>query len=403
MAQGTITDPLTLSEALGHARIAPGHTIWLRAGTYTGNFATALQGQEGAAIAIKPYPGETVTTDGSLALGATARYLDAIGRLVITDSSYTDRTQSGGAALAASGDNNRIINLIIRNGGQGVASATDHTDCLFYGCLIQHCGWLDAANAYGHGVYLQNAVGTKKVDTCILCDQFGYNFHIYGTAAARLDNLVVRDNIVFNCGVYDSYRHNTYNLHIGGTEPFDSPLVDGNVFYSGPNRIGYGIDNIVTNAIITNNYFANPGGVALRLTTCVPTTMTGNTFIGTVSGFDPEDYPDNTYLVADAGLKTFVFPNAHDSNEANLAIYNWDEDDSVDLDVSAAYSDGDALTLHNAQDYEGDTAEVIVAGDGTISVDMRAASHSVLAPVGVETPCATTFPTFGAFIAVQTA
>src|SRR5574341_1413667 len=55
---GTSADPWDLATALqgGHGNtIEPGDTVWIRVGTYTGRFQTALNGQASAPILFRQY------------------------------------------------------------------------------------------------------------------------------------------------------------------------------------------------------------------------------------------------------------------------------------------------------------------------------------------------------------
>src|SRR2546430_15149648 len=65
---GTRDRPWDLATALsgGRGRVQPGDTIWLRGGTYTGNFDGTLTGTSTAPIVVRQYPGERATIDGNL-------------------------------------------------------------------------------------------------------------------------------------------------------------------------------------------------------------------------------------------------------------------------------------------------------------------------------------------------
>src|SRR5262245_60326805 len=62
---GTMQKPWSLQKALSNSSAAkPGDTIWLRAGTYTGNWTNSLRGAPRKPIVVRQYPGERVTLDG---------------------------------------------------------------------------------------------------------------------------------------------------------------------------------------------------------------------------------------------------------------------------------------------------------------------------------------------------
>ncbi len=51
-----------------------------------------------------------------------------------------------------------------------------------------------------------------------------------------------------------------------------------------------------------------------------------------------------------AGSRTFVFPNAWERGRANVAIFNWDGAESVDVDLSAALAAGQRYRIYNGLD-----------------------------------------------------
>ena len=64
---GTITNPWALQTGLSQpAVVHPGDTIWLRGGTYTGNFTSYLTGTASQPIIVKQYPGERAKLDGNV-------------------------------------------------------------------------------------------------------------------------------------------------------------------------------------------------------------------------------------------------------------------------------------------------------------------------------------------------
>jgi hypothetical protein len=96
---------------------------------------------------------------------------------------------------------------------------------------------------------------------------------------------------------------------------------------------------------------------------------------------------------------TLVYPNEYDADRGMIVVWNWQELDTVTVDVSTVLAVGDDYTLRSAIDYFGDVGTGTVAVDGTITIDMRAISHSVSIPDGWEVPLIdSTFPRFGCFV-----
>ena len=64
---GSVSRPLDLATALSASSPArAGDTIWLRHGTYVGNFVSDLVGSPSAPIIVRQYPGERATIDANL-------------------------------------------------------------------------------------------------------------------------------------------------------------------------------------------------------------------------------------------------------------------------------------------------------------------------------------------------
>ncbi len=98
-------------------------------------------------------------------------------------------------------------------------------------------------------------------------------------------------------------------------------------------------------------------------------------------------------------MKVFVRPNAYEAGRANIAIYNWDLDPTVSVDLSSVLSTGSAYSLTNAQN---PFAAPVVSGiydGGSISVPMTGLAPAT--PIGVPAPPATG-PEFQAFILTST-
>src|SRR5206468_11276730 len=102
-----------------------------------------------------------------------------------------------------------------------------------------------------------------------------------------------------------------------------------------------------------DNYFASD--TALGVVNGSSMTITGNTFAGKTSGFSTASFPDNTYYGSTLpnGVTVFIRPNAYEAGRANIVVYNWDHQNSVDVDVSGILADGDGYEVRNAADFFG--------------------------------------------------
>src|SRR5690606_35914105 len=66
---GTKSNPWDLASVLrgSHSAVSAGDTVWVRGGTYRGEFISYLNGAASNLIVIRAYPGERATIDGNLA------------------------------------------------------------------------------------------------------------------------------------------------------------------------------------------------------------------------------------------------------------------------------------------------------------------------------------------------
>ena len=88
---------------------------------------------------------------------------------------------------------------------------------------------------------------------------------------------------------------------------------------------------------------------------CTDMTVAGNEFYGTpISGISKAQFPDSTYFSSrPSGAEVFVQPNRYEAGRANVTVYNWPKQDSVDVDLAGALSIGSDYEIRNAQDYFG--------------------------------------------------
>lgn len=371
---GTILNPMTLSAGLADGRISPGDTIYLRGGTYTGDFTCALNGASNNPILITAYQDEHPIIDGAFTINGS--YTDWRNIEFMYSGWPTRIYESLPVAnqkqLTVSGTGVRFFNNIIHdmfNVLWGEAAG------LCYGNHIYYVGVQMTDRGGGHSLYTQNSTPRKTIKHNMMHHSFGWGIHAY-TEQGHIDNFDFVENVCYKAGglattgVLD-------NILIGGSVIASGIVATGNLTYGGRNGIheyGDGMDT----PELSDNYL--PDGWS------VPDgsyTGNGNT-LGTI------------------GNTAFVYPDDYITGCGIIAVYNQSETDSVTVDVTDILEVGDDYTLRNAQDYYTDVVTGMVGEVGTISVDMRAASHSVAAPVNWDTP-AKTFPEFGAFILEKTA
>lgn len=167
---GTIGDPWTLTQAVAGGfpttTVQPGDTVWIRGGTYTGQFDCALEGTAGNPITFRGYPGERVTIDGNFnpAVAGNSqpswhmhfnnitdkgRY-QILRDVEITNSNphrlvaqdYFVTLNQRGDDVEVSAPYAKLINCFLHNGGEGMFQAASGGGTEIYGNLI-----------YGNGFY----------------------------------------------------------------------------------------------------------------------------------------------------------------------------------------------------------------------------------------------------------
>lgn len=386
MAQGTFDDPMTLTEALSSDRILPGHTVWLRGGVYNGDFSCTLEGTAEAPITIRNYPGEQAIIDGSMTIGGA--YTHWIGShktgqgIVFRYTGWTQRTTEypdyippdiPQVKLKIDNEGCSVINCVMHNlsGGEqwrnaGIAS--------FYGNVTFNYGWLGPDRGHGPGLYTQNNTPRRTVKHNVFINHFGSGLQAYGSDAAYVNYFDVIGNTL-----HGSYRQ--INCLVGGGGGAIAPTISGNNLYlRGGIGIGYTTDAPATDVTYTNNY--SPEGES----------------VDAVANF--LEQADNWAGPAPHPARVTLYPNEYEDEIALLTVYNWDSLETMTVDVSSWAAAGNTLRLRSTQDYFNDTADVTVAGDGTIAVDMRAVSHTLAVPLawtGEDWPV-NAFPIFGCFI-----
>jgi hypothetical protein len=238
---GSRAQPWDLPTALSHpASVKPGDTIWLRGGTYRGDFSSKLTGREGAPVVLRQYPGERAIIDGGFEItGAFAYYwgfevmysdLKRVTTLPGTDPADLPRENK---ILFVLGARNKLINLVIHDLGHGIFAGSAAEGLEIYGNLIYNNGWRGGDRGHGHNLYLQNLSPTKYVVDNVLFSSFSAGLHIYGTDAAYLWNFVIEGNTVFDSGSpLESSFGVTLNLQQeGGGGNFGRSIYRGNSIY----------------------------------------------------------------------------------------------------------------------------------------------------------------------------
>jgi hypothetical protein len=411
---GTITNPWALQTALAQpAAVHPGDTIWLRAGTYSGAFVSYLTGSSGNPVTLRSYPGEFARIDGAGVSGSilTVQGAYAVYRDFEVMSSINPAPDGGQGTrpqgLQIIGPNNKFINLVVHDTGQGFGFWEGAADSEISGCLSYHNG----NSTLDHGIYTNNLNGTKRLLDNVIFRNYGLGIHAY-TTNGHLNNFDIEGNVSFDNGKLNPTRSYMPNMLLGSGQAAaasctSSPQVAQNPKFisnysyhprgAGGREMDLGYSTGSCNPTAQNNYLV--GDTTLTLGRTFGTiTITGNTFYGSVAGFSSSSFPNNTYQTSRPTVtQVFLRPNQYEAGRANIVVYNWANQTTVNVDVSGVLTVGAPFEVRNAQDFFAPPVLSGVYAGGTLALSMT--GLSVAAPIGGAAPPATG-PEFNVFVVI---
>jgi hypothetical protein len=258
---GSKSQPWDLATALaGPAAIQPGDTIWLRGGTYTGDFVSRLKGAKDAPITVRQLPGERATVDlvtkDRTALFAVNGDHVRFWGFEVTCSHPVRVSKTGGpfagpdirrGSIHCRASYVSFINLVVHDLGVGFGFWSEGGGGEIYGSVIFNNGWKAPDRGHGHGIYTQNVKGTKRLVDNVLFNQFSHGIHAYGSAKARIEGFHIEGNAAFNNGSLSGLEHLAPNILVGGGAPARQiTLTDNFTYHPAPAtsvRLGYGAVN----------------------------------------------------------------------------------------------------------------------------------------------------------------
>lgn len=400
---GSAAAPWDAATAFAHPEaVQPGDIVYLHEGTYPA-VDSRLEGAEDMPIVVRSYPGEWATFDGA---DSDEDTFTVTGNWVVMRdfeimNSDPNRTGSRPGGYTTFGHHIKLINLIVHDtGGNGFWSSS--VDSEMYGNIIYANGYDDDDRAHGHGMYTQNAEGTKRIADNILFNGYSFGIHAY-TEGGSIQGFEVEGNVMFQngAGAIGSGEIKDDCL-IGGGQPAARVTLRDNYSWSrgiGERsvRLGYGDPNN-EDATLEGNYFAG------RMTFAQPwqtVTMTDNEFLGGLVGLEPTDYPDNVYGegVAPTSNAIFVRENWYEPGRAHIIVYNFEDLDRVDVVVTGLVQLGAEYSIVNVQDYFGEPVAQGIYDGNPIELDMSAlATAQPLGSPDAVTPDEQTGRGFGVFV-----
>jgi hypothetical protein len=433
---GTKSNPWSLTTALAGAggRIHAGDTVWMRAGTYTGNFRTAIAGAVGRPVVFRQLPGERATIDGTLR---------ADGPDVAFWGFEIMRSAPSGVlpALEARGARQKFINLVIHDAAQqGITFWDEAVDSEVYGCIVYNNGTHENLD---HGTYVHNNNGTKLIADNVFFNNLAYGIHVYaGPNDATQRNVHVVGNVSFNNGTISTRYAAKGNIIIGAEVAGEGMRAVDNLLYfsgsAGENlRIGYLASNrdvVVTgntvfgggtafvmgdwtNAVVQNNTWGGPSEMVDLRDAPVGHSWSGNryyrsataaawrTLAGTALPLDAWKTAtglgstDQSVASAPTTTQVVVRANKYEAGRALVVVYNWSQQSTVSVNLASVVASGQRYEVRNVQDMYGQPVASGTYSGGSITLPMTGVAPP--ARLGRTTPNPPrTGPNFDTFVVV---
>lgn len=446
---GSIGRPWDIESVLSGAKpVRPGDTVYMRGGTYgTGfNYYNAfLAGDATAPVIVRQYPGERAIVNAAIQVWGRYVWYWGFELAILTNVSRYDSSRFPGVSIYG-GPDVRLINLVVHDTGGGLAMWTAGPEAEAYGCIVYNNGYQGPTRGHGHGVYTQNNAGVKKIHESIFFNQFGWGIHAYGSDAAFIRNYDMQGNISFNNGSLAAGNVRSENVLFTGGTGVENIVFSNNFTYNTP-TLNYGSNSVGVNGsgpnrnlVANGNHFIG-GQTALNLfnwdraefrnnvvfSSFTPLSM-GNQGGENLAGYS---WDANTYHGTDAfyhnltrttwagyrtrtgldrnstftpgrptGVWKFVRPNKYEPGRANIVIYNWNLNPTVDVDLSGILPVGSDFEIRNVQDWS--AAPVLSGRYNGGSVTLPMTGLTVAQPLGVHpTDAVPTGPEFNVFVVMK--
>lgn len=446
------TNPIGLEAALSSTYVIPGDELILLPGTYTptknstgeacdpgkGSYIVKLKGTAELPITIRPKIPRTVRINGGIEMTVGNAAYIILKDLEIaptpTSREMPREEVDFPGCIYCTAVGCQIIGNYCHDGAEGI-SLYGAVGSVVKDNIVINIGWVEADGGHGTGIYTHNAPGGEIVIQGNIFNALGGSgANLWSAGSNAVQDYTVKENVIYTSGLLCS----SFGGVCGKNTIIDNHL------YRGRIRLGYGRDGELTGALLVerNRTYHEYGGYSLysQLAATVRNNICVNYGIVPLVNYrqaaDAQNVVDNNayyhtsgnplYLsVMDDGNGGAIMPwatwnelgfDVHStitttlpttnevfsystSRGALVVVWNWQGLDAVSVDLSSVvgFGAGDVVNARNAQDYVNDIQQLTLDGDKKITVDMRAASHTVAPCVGYN-PFNTTFPLFGAFV-----
>jgi hypothetical protein len=308
---GTEKSPWTLGFAVSGAggRIQPGDTIWVKGGTYRGEVIVTMSGTRSEPVILRAVPGERATVEGNVVV-----LRDGHVWIWGLEISGTSRRPSEASGVNVRAPGVRLINLVVHGSGLGgVGHWIEGSDGEVYGSLIYGNGTRQSH----HGIAVQNASGTKRLEDNLVWENAGYGFHVSSTEEERVRNVIVRGNIAWSNGGKSPLP----DYFVGGESAAGAIVIDTNASWSANRKLvtaELGSSSGAANRDLTyrGNYLV--GAVSVPAERWSKISESGNMVVGA-------SIPGRTVAI--------LRRNRYERARANIGVWNWSKGKFVRVDV----------------------------------------------------------------------
>jgi hypothetical protein len=386
-------------------------------------FISELKGTEAQPIVLRAARDGRVTLDGWLEVKGQHAWYWGFEIADSTFTTKTKEGVEGhGTSINVFGPGTKFINLDVHDGAMGFGLWAPAKEAEVYGCIIHDFGYGAPDRGHGHAIYTQNETGTKRIVDNVMFRGFGWNVHVYGQQGA-VAGYHIEGNISFSAGTRVPGQVADNILVCGYPPADRITLLDNYCYHPGGEKEkGAGwrpcvrLDSYrnVTNGtcVVRGNVIAGARGLQIgrwKSATITDNTIWGPELLATVCPPDEKQFGNyqwdrNTYVltgqsaplvIAGArgtgeqypgvsleqwrertgfdrqsktvegqqgrpkGCWTYVRPNKYEPGRAHVAVFNWDRQKSVEVDLGRALKPGARYVIHNVQDLYG---KPVVAG-----------------------------------------
>jgi hypothetical protein len=414
---------------------------------YEGDFRSSLLGTASAPIVVRQYSRERATIDGSLTIdgggfawfwGFEVMFSDA-RRVSTEEGSWPRDLPRAGKSVDMRASGIKLINMVIHDIG-GIGAWEPAVNSEIYGSLIYNNGWEAPDRAHGHGLYIQNAAGTKRIVDNIIFSNFSFGIQVYA-ASAGLNGIVLERNVVFNNGMVAEGGGSDLTVASAAR----GLTVSNNHFYRSDRGltavVGGPWANNAGDARFTGNHFVG----SVQLTNWSHLEFRANQLVGgndylvlvrPVGGQSKDNFQltgQNYHRQPNSNLPFFLYgtgyltlggwqqrgldvgsdiadgdpgevqvdvlPNAYEAGRATVVVYDWGSSSGTDVDLSPVLEPGWGFEVRHAQDFFGPPVVSGTYEGGTITIP-----HAVRQPEqpvgGSSRPAPSTGPEFNVYVVV---